>query len=483
MGEEQGTLFPLDFNRSVRVEARRERLTADAGAVLLRSLLGRLGFDALARKHLHDPREAGRVRHGFVELLRTALLLQAQGWTSDRDADLLRTDAALRLAVSSRRGTTPVRQATTLASQPTLSRLVAALSTASNRAGLSALLLDWAERRAVLGGRADEVTLDLDSLPIEVHGAQPGTAWNRHYGCRCYHPLLLRSDRGDFLAASLREGNVHTAEGALGFVLPALRRVKASTEHVWLRVDAGFPEPELLSALEAEGVRYVARLRGNTRLDALAAPFLKRPAGRPPAEGRLWTHELSYGARSWQQERRVVLVVLERADAQQHLFLDHFFLLTNVPAKDVDGAALLERYRQRGDAERDFGDWKSTLEVSLSSAPRPKAHYRGRAIREDEPGTDSFAANEVRLLLSLLAANLLRAGAELLARDNRHVMTRQRFRQLMLRVAGRVVQSGRTLTLVIESSRAALWRDFWRELDRHYPTRGSPTLRTLPTPA
>jgi hypothetical protein len=53
----------------VRVEARPERLTANAGAVLLRSLLGRLGFDALARKHLHDPREVGRVRHEFAELL------------------------------------------------------------------------------------------------------------------------------------------------------------------------------------------------------------------------------------------------------------------------------------------------------------------------------------------------------------------------------------------------------------------------------
>jgi hypothetical protein len=66
-----------------------------------------------------------------------------------------------------------------------------------------------------------------------------------------------------------------------------------------------------------------------------------------------------------------------------------------VPAEDVDGAALLDRYRQQGDAERDFGDWRSTLEVSLSSAPRPKAHCRGRAIRMDEPETDSFAANNV----------------------------------------------------------------------------------------
>jgi hypothetical protein len=91
----------------------------------------------------------------------------------------------------------------------------------------------------------------------------------------------------------------------------------------------------------------------------------------------------------------VVLVVLERADAQQHLFLDYFFLLTNAPAEDVDALALLERYRQRGEAERDFGDWKSTLEVSLSSAPRPKAHYRGRAIQEDEPDSERLGDEDL----------------------------------------------------------------------------------------
>jgi hypothetical protein len=33
-------------------------------------------------------------------------------------------------------------------------------------------------------------------------------------------------------------------------------------------------------------------------------------------------------------------------------------------------------------------------------------------VRTAEPDTDSFGANEARLLLSLLAANVLRAGAE-----------------------------------------------------------------------
>jgi hypothetical protein len=489
MGEEQVTLFAPEFNRSVRVEARAERLTSDAGAVVLRALLDRLSFAALVGRHLTDPRAAARVRHPFLELVRTYLLLWAQGWTEQRDADLLRQDPALRLAVSCRRGTAPViggeGAAAGLASQPTLSRLLGALSSVENRAGLSALLLALAERRrrGRSGARLAEVTCDLDSLPLEVHGSQPGSAWNGHYGYRCYHPLVLSWDRGDFLAAELREGNAHTADGALAFVIPALLWARTQAERVWLRMDAGFPENELLATLEDEGVRYVARLRGNARLKALAAPYLKRPAGRPPAEGRSWTHELVYRAGRWDRERRVVLVVLERPGEQGELFLDHFFLLTNVAAAEVDGAALLERYRARGEAERDFGDWKSTLALALSSSPRPKRHYRGRAVQGPEPDTDSYAANEARLLLSLLAANLLRAGAELVSRGEPQLLTRQRFRQLVLKVAGRVLVHGRRLTLVIEAARAPAWQRFWRELNRAYPARGSPALRALPTPA
>jgi hypothetical protein len=47
------------------------------------------------------------------------------------------------------------------------------------------------------------------------------------------------------------------------------------------------------------------------------------------------------------------------------------------------------------------------------------------------------SASEARLLLSLVAANLLHAGAELLARDEAGRVSRERFRQLLLKVTGR----------------------------------------------
>lgn len=486
MGEEQGTLFSPEYNHAVRVEARPEKLTSDAGVLLMREVMERLGYSELIGKHLTDLRVPGQVIHPHVELVRTALLLLAQGWSGQSDVSLLRADPALRTAISCRRGQRPLREAAGrepegLCSQPTLSRLHQDLGTRENRAGLRRMLLDGAERRMESQGqtRLPETTLDLDSLPYEVHGHQPGSARNGHYRVRCYHPLLMRSEHGDYLSAKLRPGNVHTADGGLQFALPILRRARNWAEQVWLRIDAGFPERKMLDRLEEEGFLYVARLNGNPVLKRMAAPYVTEP----PPEGQVRTHELIYRAAKWARPRRVVLVVLERTKEQGELFLDYFFLLTNVSVAEVPADELLERYRKRGTAEKDFGDWKQALDVSLSSSPRPKDHYRGREVQTPYAEPDSFAANEARLLLSLIAANLMYAASGLLERGEAARPSRERFRQLLLKTAARVVLSGRRITFVIESSRAALWRRCARELNRLYPSRGSPAHQALPSPA
>ena len=490
MGESQGTLFQPEFNRSIQVEARRQRLSTEAGALVLRELMERMGWAALMRKHLTDGRDSRRATHPWVELLRTTVLLQAQGWSDQDDVTGLRDDPVLALAVSGRRGQRPVRPAQGrepegLCSQPTLSRVYATLSTPANREALGELLRATAERRAGPRGgrRLREVTVDLDSLPVEVHGEQPGSAYNGHYGMRCYHPLVVSWERGDYLGARLRPGNVHTAEGGQDFVLPILAWARAQAVRVCLRMDAGFPEATFLDRLETEGFWYVARLRGNAVLERLAEPHLRRPPGRPPLEGRTWLHELEYRARTWGRPRRIVLVVLERPDQQGELFLDHFFLLTNVPVQEESAAVLLERYRQRGKAEKDFGEWQNALDLSLSSSPRPKSHYQERPIVTPYDPADSFGANEARLLVSLLSANLLHAGRVLLERALREGVSRQRFRQLVLKAAGRVLLTGRRVQVVIDAAHARLWRRFCQQLDALYPARGSPRRRPLPASA
>src|SRR5690606_38573923 len=133
--------------------------------------------------------------------------------------------------------------------------------------------------------------------------------------------------------------------------------VKAAREKLCqvaaVRIDAGFPDDETLIGLEREAVPYVARIKNNTVLDKMAEPFLKRPVGRPPLEGRKWTVEMTYKAAAWTKARRVVLVVCERPG---ELFLHHFWLVTSWTEADKPAGDLLPHYRQRGTAEGHFGE-------------------------------------------------------------------------------------------------------------------------------
>jgi hypothetical protein len=465
------TDFSLEFNGSVKLEARAERLTSEAGAVLLREVDERLGLTRWLGERLSDTRDEKRITHSLRELVRTGLLLLGQGWRDHDDADALRQDAALRLAVSDRKSSVPLRGegggAEGLASQPTLSRLVAMLAREENRKVLhQALVLQTGRRLRALrpkGQKLKQVTVDVDGLPVEVHGHQEGSAYNGHYGVRMYHPLVASiAETGDLLDVRLREGNVHSANGALEFIEELLERVEKDVcEVAAVRFDAGFPEEKLLARLEERGTPYVARVRNTSVLKQEAALPRFLHSGVPKGEPRTFLYEWEYQAQGWSRARRVVLVVLER---EGELFPHAFWLVTSWTAEQMPAEALLSHYRERGTAEGHFGELMDVLAPALSSAKRPKSNYRGSPpVRRSVP-IDAFANNEVRLLLNALAYNLVHAARVLMEQATGEGWGLLRVRERVLKVAARVLLHARRVVLVIARESACLWQTLWRKL-------------------
>jgi hypothetical protein len=115
MGE---TLRPVaaGFNRSLTIETRSERLSGDPGAVLLREVLDATGIVPWMTARMTDDRPQADVVHDLPSLLRTLVLLAAQGWRDHDDADALRHDPEMRLAVSSSAVLTPLADDAGLAS-------------------------------------------------------------------------------------------------------------------------------------------------------------------------------------------------------------------------------------------------------------------------------------------------------------------------------------------------------------------------------
>ena len=469
----------FSFNRSVRIGSRRDRITGDAGALTGRELLRRSSVLRFLARGLPDERDGRRIRHSQGRLARTLLLLAAQCRRDLSDATALRDDPAFRLATSDRAGTSPLDEDGGLPSQPTLSRRVAAWSTKEGvevlREGLQRLA-GW--RLRAMGGwrRPETLVIDIDSLPVEVHGEQPGSAWNGYYHRRVYHPIVASAgETGDLLDLRLREGQVHTADGGLDFVLEVLDRAERHLcGKAAVRFDAGYPGEPLLAALEERGTHYVARVRNNAVLDRLALPAIDSvvwealrsgaPAGDEP---RAWVRESSCRAGSWSRSRRIVQVIVERPG---ELIPRCFWLLTSMAAEDMSGEDLLALYRKRGKAEGHLGELMSVVSPALSSTSRRKSHYRGRRIAMRARSVDPFACNQVRLLLAGFGYQIMHAQRAVLERMTGTGWSLGRLAERVLRTPARFTVSGRRITMTTGDA-AAHW---------HMLARGLATLHGCP---
>jgi hypothetical protein len=462
MSEAGSVFFEPSFNHSIKIRSRDERLTSDAGVLLLREADHRLGLiESLAAK-MADPRQQDKIRYNLTELLRERIYSLTLNYKPADDVDLLAHDPVMRMAVWDRPGDKVLEER--LASQPTQSRLLDTLSNyKENLEALRSSLSEWVERHLRATGNDHTVmrgTIDIDGMPIYTYGTQTGSAFNGYYDESVYYPLVAGfAPDGDydsvrlgdgFVHAILRKGNAASAGGALRFIRKAIQVCSGFARSLDIRMDAAFTIGEIMDPLKKDGIRFVGRLKTNPVLERLAMPFVDRPQGRPPKEGYEYTMELGeYQAEPWQYAQRVVLVVVDKPDpktGQLELFPHYFFLVTTWKKEEMNSKDLLDHYRRRGTFEDRIGELSQTVSASLSS-PR-------------------FEENEAIFLLSLLSFNLgsmLRGELESEAPSGCDL---RRLQNSVLKAGARVVKSGRRLIVDLALAVLPLWNLLIKRIKR-----------------
>ena len=255
MGDATSGPIRLLFNPQLRVEFRGATVTSDTGLLLPRELDERLGLDVLIERYLTDPRTGHNRQFSVSDLFRQSIYSRLAGYEDTNDAERLAEDPTFRMLASRERRETSVALTSTLHWFET-----DVLTKERNYQGLARLNTELVQRAATGSGR---VTLDIDSSESPVHGAQEQSAYNGHFESVCYHPLFVFNPEGDCLAAKLRPGNVHSADGWDEVLLPIIDRYRARAQTVVVRADAAFALPALYEALERRGVRYAIRLPAN----------------------------------------------------------------------------------------------------------------------------------------------------------------------------------------------------------------------------
>jgi hypothetical protein len=335
----------------------------------------RLGLGSLIERHLSDPRTGRNFQFPLADLFRQSIYSRLAGYEDTNDAERLAEDPAFRMLASRERRETSVALTSTLHWFET-----EVLAEEGNYHGLARLNTELLQHEAVRP-LTQGVTLDIDSCEGPVHGAQEQSAYNGHFESVCYHPLFVLNQDGDCLAATLRPGNVHSADGWDKILLPVIDRCHAGGQTVVVRADAAFALPAVYEALECRGVRYAIRLPANDVLEGQIEDLLTRPRGRPRHAPLVRYRSFQYQAASWDRPRRVI------AKVEHHLgelFPRVGFIVTTLTGTN---RAVVRFYNQRGTAEQWIKEGKAATHWTRLSCHR-------------------LRANEVRLLLGVIAYNL-----------------------------------------------------------------------------
>jgi len=417
MGESQKQGFQLSFNRFLRIGFQGSRVTSNGGLILVRELDERLAFGELIEQHLTDSR-ANNARFSFADLLRQSVYSRLAGYEDVNDAERLSQDPTFRLIGSEKiwdRGAALPSRLQTFETE--------LLAEEGNFAGLARLNRELIGKAEALGSTY-RTALDMDSTEIPVYGEQEQGAYNGHFESTCFHPLLLFNREGDCLAAKLRPGNAHSAEGWEELLLPGIERQQRMGKEVAFRADAAFAKPEIYEALEERVVKYAIRIPSNDNLERDIAELAVRPVGRPSHKPVVWYKSFLYQAVSWKTARRVV------AKAEHHegeLLPRVGFIVTNLT---LPSRAVVRFYNKRGTAEQWIKEGMQAVKMTRLSCNR-------------------FRSNEVRLWLSVIAYNLGNLWRHLALPQRIGNWSLTSLQQRLVKTGGRLVKHARYYWLLL----------------------------------
>ncbi|MEK5266561.1 IS1380 family transposase [Weizmannia sp. FSL W8-0401] len=282
-----------------------------------------------------------------------------------------------------------------------------------------------------------ELILDFDSTVETVYGGQEkaGVGVNPYKpGRKSYHPLLVFEGKSRLcLNARLREGNSHSSQGVLGFAEETYQLLSPHYPIRYARFDKGFGGEDFYSYWENGGIGYTGKLRWTSRLKKRVenddSPWIRYVDDELTViEGKA----VDYQASSWKKPRRVA--VIRKADKYEESQLQacdflwkYEAIVTNMDWEPID---IWRFYNQRACMENYIKESKYGFSMGKIS-------------------THSFDANQMDLLIKLLAYNLFEIFKKEHCPPAYRSYTIRRFRREFIYAAGVLVYHSRSVILNI----------------------------------
>ena len=290
--------FSLQSNRQIKINFDGGDLSSDAGLLLIKEFVSKLGIERLLN-HLFKTNDPAVFRyHTDRDNLLQMIYMIMAGYFEDDASDELTKDLVFKA----------VLEKSALASQPTVSRFFNRMDedTLKQFQEISQIL----RKRIYSIQMPQAVILDLDSTLLAAYSKPEGRAFNFHYRSNGYHPLVCYDGiTGDLIKIQLRDGAAYSCTGVTDFLQPILDEYLDDypTIHLLLRGDSGFATSDLSKQCEENGTSYVIRLKENKILREKAsflADALTSQTQNNKVDYAVVYGEFMYKACPWPYERR-----------------------------------------------------------------------------------------------------------------------------------------------------------------------------------
>ena len=282
----------LQSNRQIKINFDGGDLSSDAGLLLIKEFISKLGIERLLNRSFKTNDSAVFRYHTDRDNLLQMIYMIMAGYFEDDASDELTKDPVFKA----------VLEKSALASQPTVSRFFNRMDedTLKQFQEISQIL----RKRIYNIQMPQAVILDLDSTLLAAYGKQEGRAFNFHYRSNGYHPLVCYDGiTGDLIKIHLRDGAAYSCTGVTDFLQPILDEYLNDypTIHLLLRGDSGFATPDLYKQCEENGTSYVIRLKENFIKESKSGFDFSAVSShnRIVNANRVQVHALAYNIFNW----------------------------------------------------------------------------------------------------------------------------------------------------------------------------------------
>jgi hypothetical protein len=419
----------------IKVEATAKGMTVNAGLVPVLRFMDALLLDKMISDMVSTPERAANAEYSFSDAVQMTVCAQIAGATALEHVSKICGDEI----ISRCAGWEKVPHATSLG------RIIKSVRerNISELESLIPKLRDKVWKRMLRSGRKlacamTDMIIDIDSTVQGVYGRQEGAqkGYNPHKkGQLAYHPLLaFCAETKEILHSWYRCGSAYTSNGAVEFLKELMAGLRKGVKYL-LRADSGFFDGDLLDYLESVEVGYLIKVKLKNLNKVLAQQIWTSSQQHSGWEETTFSHQCG----NWSKTRTFVAVRYQTGVADDIFKTPIYDSFCYVTTEKKSPMEIHRHYGKRATSETWIEECKSQMGAGY--------------IR-----TSEFLANSALFQCGILAYNILKwmgllTGA---AVQRWEVKT---IRLWLIRLAGKLISSGRQLTLKVPHK--FLYREQW----------------------